>query len=96
VGLSEDKNPFTNLIVTSFTNLKVINDISWELFLDSCRLRTAQGALWKVKKAPYFELYKSRLHNAQANWWKPEHIWSQLPAVVASIANIPMSAVHAA
>ena len=95
-NLTAQTNAFANLTVSSFNNLKGTKDSCWELFLDSCRLRGAQAALWKVKDSQYHTLYKSRLKDGQADWWNPEKIWSQLPSILTNIANISIPEDHAA
>jgi len=80
-------NPFAKLIVSAYTNFSSNKDVEWNLFLDSCRLRGAQAALFKIKGSSYFEEFKSRLDAGLVDWWKPGVIWSQLPEVIENIVS---------
>jgi len=93
--LLEKPNPFAKLTISAHKNLIVNNEPCWDLFLDSCRLRSASSALHKISGSDLHGKFKARLLKGQVDWWKPEDVWSQLPTVLAQIANIHVPQDHA-
>ncbi|TLM67204.1 MAG: replication initiation factor domain-containing protein [Deltaproteobacteria bacterium] len=89
-------SPFVKLTIAAHNNLIVHNEPCWGFFLDSCQLRGASSALQKISGSDLHGKFKARLLKGQAEWWNPENVWAQLPAVLAKIANIPVPEDHAA
>lgn len=74
------KNPFEALTVAALKEQEN-NDLLWKLFLALARFEGAQTTLKRLPKYQH-KLYSDRLKKGTVGWWKPEHIWDQLPAVL--------------
>lgn len=96
LDLPDKTNKFDKLTVSAFSNLVINNDPYWGVFLDSCRLIGAKSALLKLTESTIYDRYTARIKHGLVDWWNPDVIWSQLPAVIANIANIPLPENHAA
>lgn len=83
--LSVLKNPFESLTVAAFKP-KQDDDPMWNLFLALARFEGAQATLGRLTKHKRTE-YTAKLKKGTVGWWKPAHIWDQLPAVLSSITG---------
>jgi hypothetical protein len=81
--LVELDNPFEGFVLTNAMPQASDGgkDWMWPLFCDSVTIRGLHAALQLVSEGKR-PVYKKRFANAAPNWWNPEAIWAQWPAVV--------------
>jgi hypothetical protein len=81
--LVELENPFSGFVLTNAMPQAPEGgqDRVWPLFCDSVSVRGLHAALQLVSEGRR-PVYKKRFANAAPNWWNPDAIWAQWPALV--------------
>lgn len=87
-GLFNIPNPFD---LFSLTLYPPDGHLSHEYlhFLDSCRCRGAQAALFLIKDRRKRAAYRTWLNeNCRPSWWRPDAIWNQRMAAIEGILGV--------
>ncbi|CAM3721430.1 hypothetical protein BOTU111922_01840 [Bordetella tumulicola] len=68
-------NPLLSFTLTRYPSQQL--DETSALFLDSCRYRGAQAALYRIKNRRTRTRYRAWLSELSPPWWNPHDIWEQ-------------------